>query len=291
MNDKQLRTFLRVAESKSFSKAESQLFLTRQAIQKQITSLEAELGESLFFSSRSGSILTPFGEFFYPYARKILLEHDNAIRDCTQYIRNGISLRIGSPLERTPQIFDVILKEFKKAYPASKVDMRYVPFKDKIELLKNDSEDIVVDFTGKVWNDEQFDVFELSQAPYKCFVNESSDLANKEEILLEDLKGRTVALWYPGHKDLYNTLSSSNLNINIIQVEKNNIMSVMSTCYNGDIFISKSDFFQEDVSFKRIPFDANYMQTIGLIFKTPASIPVKNFLEIATKCKIEEAGK
>lgn len=288
MNDKQLRAFLRVAESKSFSKAETQLFLTRQAIQKQIVSLETELGESLFYTSRSGVVLTPFGEYFFPHAKKMLTEHDNIVRACAQHIKEGLSIRIGSSFERTPYILNRILESFREEYPDSSINMQYVSFDDKVQYLHLDTINLAVDYIEPVWQDQDFEFFTLCKVPYTCFVSEHSDLAGREMITLEDLQGRNVGLWYPGHKELEKTLANSNLKININKVERNNIMEILSTCYNDGIFISKSDSFQNDVSLKRIPFDDRYILTIALIFKAPASIAVKNFLSVATKCKIDE---
>ena len=47
MNDSQLRAFVEVASCGSFSKAADKLFLSKQALKKQIDALEHELGFTL----------------------------------------------------------------------------------------------------------------------------------------------------------------------------------------------------------------------------------------------------
>ena len=72
MNDKQLETFLVLAECGSFSSAEEQLFCSKQALTKRIAALENELGFALFLRSHTGIQLTEAGKDFYQGAKKIL---------------------------------------------------------------------------------------------------------------------------------------------------------------------------------------------------------------------------
>jgi len=58
MNDKQLQSFIVVAKLGSFSKAADELFLSKQALKKQIDSLERELCFTLFIRSAQGMTLT-----------------------------------------------------------------------------------------------------------------------------------------------------------------------------------------------------------------------------------------
>jgi len=58
MNDKQLQSFITVAKLGSFSKAADELFLSKQALKKQIDSLERELCFTLFSRSAQGMTLT-----------------------------------------------------------------------------------------------------------------------------------------------------------------------------------------------------------------------------------------
>lgn len=64
MNDQLLKTLLKAVEYGSFSKAEEVLYVSRQAIKKQIDSLEEELGSSLLVHTRQGISLTPAGVEF-----------------------------------------------------------------------------------------------------------------------------------------------------------------------------------------------------------------------------------
>lgn len=67
-----LRTFLRVAETGSFSSAALDLSLTQPAVSRQISSLEAHYSTRLLHRSTSGLSLTVEGEHMIPMARKVI---------------------------------------------------------------------------------------------------------------------------------------------------------------------------------------------------------------------------
>lgn len=74
---RQLRYFLSVADNRSFVSAASNLYISRQAVSKAISQLEAELGVELFVRDPSGAFLTPTGLLFYDRIRSIIMELDS----------------------------------------------------------------------------------------------------------------------------------------------------------------------------------------------------------------------
>jgi len=81
MDIKHLKTFIAVADSRSFLKAAENLYITRQAITKTIDQLEAELGIELFFRTQKGAMMTPAGIYFYPRAASIISDMDRLKND------------------------------------------------------------------------------------------------------------------------------------------------------------------------------------------------------------------
>lgn len=75
--DCKICAFLTVVDEGSFTAAARHLGLTQPAISAQIASLEASLGFPLFQRGRS-LLLTPEGESFLPYARRIQAAYDLA---------------------------------------------------------------------------------------------------------------------------------------------------------------------------------------------------------------------
>ena len=81
MEIKQLRTFLAVANARSFLGAANALYISRQAVSKTVTQLEDELGTELFVRNQNGAMLTPAGIFFYPRAVSLVAEFDKIVAE------------------------------------------------------------------------------------------------------------------------------------------------------------------------------------------------------------------
>lgn len=79
MHLNQLRYFVSVASSRSFTKAAEIHFLTQTAITQQIRALENSIGFELFNRRKRPIELTPAGEIFYQEARSILSRVDLAV--------------------------------------------------------------------------------------------------------------------------------------------------------------------------------------------------------------------
>jgi len=77
---KQLRYFVEIAESGSFSSAAEKLFIAQSALSRQIKELEGDLGTPLFERTARQPRLTPAGLAFLPRAKAILIDVESAGR-------------------------------------------------------------------------------------------------------------------------------------------------------------------------------------------------------------------
>lgn len=84
MELRQLRYFVAIAESGSFSGAAEKVFVAQSALSHQIAQLESELGTSLFHRSRRGIELTEAGQRFAPHAVSILRQTEEAAASARQ---------------------------------------------------------------------------------------------------------------------------------------------------------------------------------------------------------------
>ena len=83
MQYQRIRYFLQAAESGSFSRAAKQMYISPQALAKQISLLEEELGGALFVRTSQGVSLTGLGEA----ARKKFLKIDQELHDATEELK------------------------------------------------------------------------------------------------------------------------------------------------------------------------------------------------------------
>ena len=87
------RTFLTVAESKSFAEAAEKLNTTDKAISNDINSLEKQLGVQLFYrkhrGSNNGLKITEIGKEIYPQVKKAMSSCDiiySSLYSCSLFL-------------------------------------------------------------------------------------------------------------------------------------------------------------------------------------------------------------
>lgn len=131
-----LRTFLLVAEERSFSAAAQRLHLTQPAVSKRIALLEQQLGCELF--DRIGRTITPTeaGVALLPHAKAIiqqLYSAEQAVRDLSGAVagdlRIATSHHIG--LHRLPPV----LSAFSKAFPGVALDIDFMDSEQAYDLI------------------------------------------------------------------------------------------------------------------------------------------------------------
>jgi DNA-binding transcriptional LysR family regulator len=124
MNIVKLKSFLVLAEYKSFSKAADILYCSQPAISKQIESLENELQVPLFNRIRNKISLTIQGEHFKYYAEEIVKLYENS----KEHIRQIENLNEGTLFFGATNFIGVyivpkLIKEFQTLYPKIEINM------------------------------------------------------------------------------------------------------------------------------------------------------------------------
>lgn len=123
MEIRQLKAFIAIAETNTFTAGAKKMNVTQAAISMQIKQLEDEVGMPLFTRTPRRVILTEAGEHLLLRARTILREHDSALAEISELAgaEHG-RLRIGSAsaafsIEQLP----VILEKLKGKFPNAEI--------------------------------------------------------------------------------------------------------------------------------------------------------------------------
>ena len=121
MEIRQLKAFLAIAETKTFTAGAKRVNITQAAVSMQIRQLEEEIGLPLFTRTPRRVILTEAGEHLLQRARKILSEHDAALAEIAELAgaEHG-RLRIGSAsamfaTAQLPNILEKLREKFTQA--------------------------------------------------------------------------------------------------------------------------------------------------------------------------------
>lgn len=114
---------LAVAEARSINKAAEELLVGAPALSRAIKELENTLGVTLFERSARGMFLTPEGELFISYAKKILKQID----DIETIFKEGITAKrqFSISVPRASYIADAFAEFSKRIDPKSETEIFY----------------------------------------------------------------------------------------------------------------------------------------------------------------------
>ncbi len=224
MDTQNLRAFIAVARSESFSLAADHLHLTQPAISKRISLLEEQLAMRLFDRIGRQVSLTEAGRTLLPRATHILEEIEQAtqaIRDLSSDIRGELHLvtshHIG--LHRLP----AVLRAFNHSYPAVQLDIQFMDSQQAYEKILSGNFDLGI-VTQAPKTDEQI----CSETVWKdllVFVASKSHALSKLSTLTLDELSHYPAL-LPETK-FYTALIVENL----FRKSGLNLKTIMSTNY------------------------------------------------------------
>jgi DNA-binding transcriptional LysR family regulator len=120
---RQLRAFVAIAETGTFTAGALRVHVTQAALSMQIRQLETEIGARVFVRAPRHVILTEAGEQLLRRARHILREHDAAVDEIAELAgaeRGRLRIGSASAMVLTEQLPSV-LKELRKQHPAAEI--------------------------------------------------------------------------------------------------------------------------------------------------------------------------
>lgn len=201
MYNPQIETFIKVAESGSFSRAAEMLFISPPAVMKQVNALESRLGFLLFERTKHGVTLTNAGRSFLQDAKYIIDYSSRAIEKAKDIDEreNNQSVRIGTSVMTPAKFLMDIWTEIQGIAPNLKIEL--IPFENTPEnareILKNLGQHI--DMVAGIYddwliNDRGFQVAHLYDKQILVAVPLTHPFASKKVITKEDLKQSGVML-------------------------------------------------------------------------------------------------
>ena len=195
MNLLHMKYAVEVAKTGSINKVAEELFVAQPNLSRSIKELEADLGITIFDRTSKGMVLTPQGEVFVHYAKKVLKQVDDIERMCRNSITPKQHFSISVP--RASYISDAFAqfsKELKNT-PAEIFYMETNPSKAIRNILENDYKlGIIRYFVNheKYFKDlleEKGLAYELiAEFKYVVILNNQNPLSKKETLSFADLK-------------------------------------------------------------------------------------------------------
>jgi DNA-binding transcriptional LysR family regulator len=122
-----IKTFLAVAQERSFSRAAAKVHRTQPAVSQAIRRLEADLGEQLFDRSSKSGTLTDAGVVLHNYGQRLVRlaeETESAMRELRDLQRGRVL--IGANEAAVHTLLPLIAR-FRTLFPDVSIDVRRVP--------------------------------------------------------------------------------------------------------------------------------------------------------------------
>lgn len=194
MDIQNIRAFLMVAETGSFSRAAEKLFITQPAISKRISTLEFTLDCKLFDRLGKTIQLTQAGEALIPGYRRILAEIDESERiistlrtKVSGHLKFGTSHHIG--LHRLPPV----LRRYTELYPDVELDIQFMDSEQAAKLiLKGSIELALITLPDNI--EKPFTTLPVWNDPMACVVASDHILAKRKTVTRKQLFEHSVLL-------------------------------------------------------------------------------------------------
>jgi DNA-binding transcriptional LysR family regulator len=139
----QLRTFVTIAETGSFTRAADVVFKTQSAVSMQMRRLEERIGKPIFARDGRASRLTEEGERLLGYARRMVRLADETVAAFDDTELSG-SVRLGTPDDYADRFLPEVLARFSRSNPRVEVSVTCEPSPELIRQAGKGEVDLAI---------------------------------------------------------------------------------------------------------------------------------------------------
>lgn len=290
MEYRDIKSFIEVADHKSFTKAAEHSYHSQPTLSKVVKKLEEELGVVLFNRSTRKLYLTDAGEIVYHQGKKALAALDELpiLLDELMDAASGV-IKIGMPPLIGTLFFPKIARDFHAQYPNVEIELYELGAKVVEDLIENGEIDagiIVLPTDNSIFN-----VHTFIQDDFFLFVHHDHPLAEREKIALSDLKDEKFILFsksFALHNYIINACKEAGFNPTIsYESSQWDLIVELVASQLGITLLPKSIFDkQNNPNIKMIPLEEPpLLWRLGIITKKNAyhSFALKKFMDMFQK--------
>ncbi|TWD87905.1 DNA-binding transcriptional LysR family regulator [Neobacillus bataviensis] len=293
MYNRQIYTFIQVADCGSFSKAAEKLFISTVSVMKQINALESDIGVKLLERTNQGVFLTAAGSSIYHDAKQMIQASDSAIQRARQIAgEEQYVIRVGTSLLRPSKILIDLW---------SKIDGGNLPFQIKIVPFEDDMTSTVASLgkeidcfvgpCGSIQWMKQYNVHLLGMNQCCIAVSRKHRLAKKKLLKWEDLYGETLMLVKRGEAlvldRLRDEIEAKHPEIHIIDTPNFYDADVFNKCEQMNYVMETLDIWAEvHPSLVTIPVEWDYEIPFGIVYANEPSKAFMAFIDTIKKANV-----
>jgi len=224
---KQLRSFVTVVDSGNFAEACILMHLSQPALSIAIKNLEQRVGGKLLIRSTKISVLTPEGKKFYPTAKLLLNDWDNAFSDLNDLftLKRG-KVELATMPSFGSSLLPAYIKLFRDKHPNINIRIHDVIAEDTIAMVRAGRVEIAVTFDPGECDDLSF--YPLFSDNFIVALPENHRLLTSKDISWKSLAQYPfIALQKPSSiRELIDkTITANNIYLNI-EFETNQLATI-----------------------------------------------------------------
>lgn len=177
MDEREWQTFVTVVSEGNITKAAEKLFLSQPALSYRLRHMEEALGSPLLLRTNEGIALTPQGELFHDYCRRMMREKE-ALKQVMGTISGEIqgTLKIASSINFADYELPRLLGSFTEKYPKIHIQVK-TGYSQQVNKMFNAGEVMVAIARG-----------DHKQTPNSvCLAKEPYCLVYKREVTIDEL--------------------------------------------------------------------------------------------------------
>lgn len=272
MDIKQLKRFLDLCETGSFTRTAENMFLSQQALSTSMNILEEELGRMLFKRTSKGVILTKEGKVLKELCTPLVQSFDDMTLELNRRFNNEkghlvIGLAPGVLQASSP---DMLLR-FRYAYP--NFDFRAIESPDTtcVDNVLNGAVDLA--FCPRPHDESEIEYLPLREEKLCAVINRNSPLASLGALGVEDLKEEKLVSLNKYYQIYYKILDWYRLHglVPDFAVESGEISILLSMVKMDTYVFICMDHIAQDMdknSCVRVPIaDDNFVWQYGIVYK------------------------
>ena len=273
----QLKTFLTVCDTGSFTKAAAALYITPSAVLQQIQTLETEFRVPLFIRTSKGVVLTQAGECLELRGRALSHMNEELHHDMQSVVANDKPICVGtSMMEKVRLLYElwVLFTEENKD-----CEIRMVSIDVGHNIPENT--DLIESINSSVAWMREWEFFEICQVPFGFAVANKHPLAQKRLIRQNDLADQRVMTINDGScdivADLLDLLRRSHAQIVFPDSHSSN--PLWESAFRRDALLVPMCWADILINMTVIPFEFDYSLPYGIFYRSQPHTSVQRFLE------------
>lgn len=191
---RRLALLVQVVELGSITAAADLMMYTPSAVSQQLRKLEQEVGQPLLNRRSRGVSPTEAGQVLAGHARRIVQQMQAAHSDLDQLagLKRG-SLTIGTFPTLAGSFLPIVIRVFKKRYPAVSLSVRSARFDELVADLQSGVTGLCLlwDYPWNPFHDESVRVTEVFRESTVILVSRGHPLADREQVSIEELRNES----------------------------------------------------------------------------------------------------